>query len=275
LDTRQYKKTCCKMKASSLFEEETNVKRKVIGEGSQPLICTPLVGINEKVVLGELANVLAKKPDIMEWRADFFQGIANTSDVVALGNKIKEIVGDMPVIFTIRSTREGGQPISLTDSQAIELNEAICRDTNIEYVDCELSNTLLHFEQLRKVAQDNGKKIIASYHNFGCTPSQEMLFQKFMQAETYGADIGKVAVMPQTLEDVLVLFSATLEAKNKLKIPVISMSMGPLGAVTRMFGGVFGSSVSFAVGQNSSAPGQVPLEDLEIVFRIMKKTMGI
>ena len=250
------------------------MKGKVIGEGSQPLICTPLVGINEEAVVVELASVLAKKPDMIEWRADFFQGIANTNDVIALGNKIKEIAGDMPVIFTIRSIREGGQPIPLTDSQAIELNEAICMKTSIEYVDCELSNTLLHFEQLRKVAQEHGKKVIASYHNFSSTPSQEALFQKFTQAETYGADIGKVAVMPQTLEDVLVLFSATLEAKNKLKIPVISMSMGALGAVTRMFGGVFGSSVSFAVGQNSSAPGQVPIEDLEIVFGIMKKTMG-
>ncbi|AJQ27149.1 type I 3-dehydroquinate dehydratase [Pelosinus fermentans] len=248
---------------------------KVIGEGTQPLICTPLVGRNQEIVLAELANVLEKKPDIIEWRADFFEGIANTDEVVTLANKIKGIAGDLPIIFTIRSTREGGQTIPLSDSEAIELNAAICTNTSVEYVDCELSNLPEHFQQLCKVARENSTKVIASFHNFNCTPSKESLEQKFKQAEQYGADVAKVAVMPKTLEDVLTLLSVTLEAKNKLKIPVISMSMGGLGAVTRMFGGVFGSTVSFAVGQSSSAPGQVPIEDLNTVFYIVKKSMGM
>jgi 3-dehydroquinate dehydratase-1 len=138
-----------------------------------------------------------------------------------------------------------------------------------------LSNLPEHFQQLCKVARENSTKVIASFHNFNCTPSKESLEQKFKQAEQYGADVAKVAVMPKTLEDVLTLLSVTLEAKNKLKIPVISMSMGGLGAVTRMFGGVFGSTVSFAVGQSSSAPGQVPIEDLNTVFYIVKKSMGM
>lgn len=248
---------------------------KIIGEGTQPLICTPLVGRNQEIVLAELANVLEKKPDIIEWRADFFKGIVNTDEVVALANKIKGIAGDLPIIFTIRSTREGGQTIPLSDSEAIELNAAICTNTSVEYVDCELSNLPEHFQQLCKVARENSTKIIASFHNFNCTPSKESLEQKFTQAEEYGADVAKVAVMPKKLEDVLTLLSATLEAKNRLKIPVISMSMGGLGAVTRMFGGVFGSTVSFAVGQSSSAPGQVPIEDLNTVFHIVKKSMGM
>ncbi len=248
---------------------------KIIGEGTQPLICTPLVGRKQETVLTELADVLEKKPDIIEWRADFFDAIGKTDEVVALANKIKEIAGDLPIIFTIRSAREGGQTILLSDREAIELNAAICTNTSIEYVDCELSNLPEHFQQLCKVARENSTKIIASFHNFHFTPSKKSLEQKFVQAEQYGADVAKVAVMPRTLEDVLTLLSATLEAKKKLKIPVISMSMGGLGAVTRMFGGVFGSSVSFAVGQSSSAPGQIPIEDLDTVFYIIKKSMGI
>lgn len=251
------------------------MKAKVIGEGSKPLICTPLVGKTKEIILAELSNVLIKKPDIIEWRADFFEGIANTNEVIAIAKEIKEIVGNIPIIFTIRSIREGGQPIALSDSEAIELNAAICTDTSVEYVDCELSNTPEHFEQLRKVAQANGAKVIASFHNFDCTPSQDVLNEKFTQAELKGADVAKVAVMPQSLEDVITLFSVTLAAKNRLKIPVISMSMGGLGAVTRMFGGVFGSAVSFAVGQSSSAPGQVPIEDLNTVFHIVDRSMGM
>jgi 3-dehydroquinate dehydratase-1 len=251
------------------------MKAKLIGEGNQPLICTPLVGKTREIILSELANVLTKQPDIIEWRADFFESIANTDEVIALANKMKEVAGDLPIIFTIRSIREGGQPIPLSDSETIALNAAICTDTSIEYVDCELSNLPEHFQQLRKVSQANNTKVIASFHNFGFTPSKDILNQKFTQAEQYGADVAKVAVMPQTLEDVITLFSVTLEAKNRLKIPVISMSMGGLGAVTRMFGGVFGSTVSFAVGQSSSAPGQVPIEDLNTVFHIVNKSMGV
>ena len=250
------------------------MKGKIIGEGSQPLICTPLVGKTNGAILAELSNILIKKPDIIEWRVDFYEGIGNIEEVVALADQIKEIAADIPVIFTIRSIREGGQPIALSDIEAIELNAAICSRTNVEYVDCELSNLPEHFEQLRKVARKNGKKVIASFHNFNCTPSRDILNQKFTQAELYGADVAKVAVMPQTLEDVLTLINVTLEAKNRLKIPLISMSMGGLGAVTRMFGGVFGSAVSFAVGQSSSAPGQVPIEDLKAVFSIISRSMG-
>ena len=250
------------------------MKSKVIGEGTKPLVCTPLVGRTKEVILAELSNVLIKEPDIIEWRADFFEGVDNTNEVIAIAKEMKEFAGNIPIIFTIRSIREGGQPITLSDCETIELNSTICTDTSIEYVDCELSNTPEHFEQLRKVAQANGTKVIASFHNFSSTPSKDILNGKFTQAELYGADVAKVAVMPQNLEDVIALFSVTLEAKNRLKIPVISMSMGGLGAVTRMFGGVFGSSVSFAVGQSSSAPGQVPIEDLKTVFHIVGKSMG-
>jgi 3-dehydroquinate dehydratase-1 len=83
-----------------------------------------------------------------------------------------------------------------------------------------------------------------------------------------------VAVMPRDLDDVLTLLTATREASKKLHIPLISMSMGPLGALTRMIGGAFGSSLSFAVGAAASAPGQVPIEDLNTVLSIVNKSMG-
>lgn len=250
------------------------MKGKLIGEGNQPLICTPLVGKTREEILKELAAVLAKQPDIIEWRADFFAGLSDTEAVVSLANSIKEAAGDTPVIFTIRSIREGGQPITLTDRQAIELNAAVCRETSVEYVDCELSNKPKDIRYLRQVAHNNNTRIIASFHNFDHTPARELLGQKFTEAENYGLDVAKVAVMPKTLEDVLTLLSVTLEAKACLKIPLITMSMGRYGAVTRMIGGVFGSSLTFAVGQSSSAPGQVPIEDLRTVLDIVNKAIG-
>jgi 3-dehydroquinate dehydratase-1 len=49
------------------------------------------------------------------------------------------------------------------------------------------------------------------------------------------------------------------------------MTMGPLGVATRMVGGVFGSSLSFAIGEGASAPGQMPIADLAAVFAALAR----
>lgn len=246
---------------------------KIIGEGSQPMICTPLVGQKRETIFAELKKVLLKHPDIIEWRADFFEGIGNTEDVVEIAKQLKSLARDIPIIFTIRSIREGGQPIPLSDEEAIKLNAAIVMDTKIEYVDCELSNKPEYIRFLQQVAAKNNTRIIASYHNFNFTPDTAFLAEKFNEAEAYQLDVAKVAVMPQKIEDVLTLLSATLVAKKRLKIPIITMAMGGYGAISRMVGGVFGSSLSFAVGAKSSAPGQVPIEDLRTVISIVERSM--
>jgi 3-dehydroquinate dehydratase-1 len=80
--------------------------------------------------------------------------------------------------------------------------------------------------------------------------------------------------MPRDRGDVLTLLAATSQADAKARIPLISMSMGPLGSVTRMIGGIFGSSLSFAVGEGSSAPGQIPIADLNAVYDVIRRARG-
>ena len=56
--------------------------------------------------------------------------------------------------------------------------------------------------------------------------------------EELGADAAKLAVMPCEEQEVLNLMQATLQADREMRIPVITMSMGELGAVSRMSGRV-------------------------------------
>jgi 3-dehydroquinate dehydratase-1 len=72
--------------------------------------------------------------------------------------------------------------------------------------------------------------------------------------------------MPQVPEDVLRLLTVTQRMSKILPIPVISMAMGSLGVVSRIFGGVFGSSLTFATSGRESAPGQIPLQDLRAIL---------
>ena len=73
--------------------------------------------------------------------------------------------------------------------------------------------------------------------------------------------------MPQTEEDVLRLLSVTSEFyKENPDTPIISMSMGKLGMISRLCGETFGSCVTFGAGKNASAPGQIPVEKLQMIL---------
>ena len=250
------------------------LRGKPVAGGKFPLICTPLVGRTREQILAEVQVVLAKKPDILEWRVDFFDGIANTSDVISVATAIKAAAAGIPLLFTRRSIREGGEKISLSEEKVIALYQAMCESRQIDLIDFEMGNDAAHIALVREAAKANDIKLVLSFHNFSFTPGLETLGQRFLQAEQLGADVAKVAVMPRSLEDVLTLLSATLSASQKLRIPLISMSMGPYGSLTRLFGWTFGSALTFAVGASSSAPGQVPIEDLNTVLAILQKSLA-
>ncbi len=244
------------------------------GGGELPLVCTPLVGRTRGAVLDEVRAILPKKPDVLEWRVDFFEGIGRIPEAVELGRAIRALAGDVPIILTRRSTREGGEEIPAGEDEVAALYEAACAAGICDYLDQELSSAPRHMQRAREASRRAGIGLIASFHDFQKTPPGEAIFAKLAEAQRLGADVAKVAVMPQGLPDVLVLVEATLRGRTQLAIPLITMSMGPWGSLTRMFGWVFGSSLSFAVGQSSSAPGQVPIEDLRTVNAILRRSLG-
>jgi 3-dehydroquinate dehydratase-1 len=96
---------------------------------------------------------------------------------------------------------------------------------------------------------------------------------KFIEAAHLGADIAKVAVMPKDPQDVLVLLAATLKASQTLGVPLISMSMGGLGSLSRIMGWVYGSAATFAVGKGSSAPGQIAIEELRAMLATVRRAV--
>jgi 3-dehydroquinate dehydratase-1 len=246
-----------------------------IAGGKFPLICTPLVGRTFEKIMAELDVVLPKKPDVLEWRVDFFEQIGDSAAVIAAAQAIKNKAVEIPLLFTRRSTLEGGEKISLNEGQVIAMYTAVCESKSIDLIDYEMANDPANIAQVRTIAKANDIQLVLSFHNFSYTPGLETLAAKFLMADQLGADVAKVAVMPRNLDDVLTLLTATHEASKKLRIPLISLSMGPFGSLTRLFGWTFGSALTFAVGAASSAPGQVPIEDLNTVLEILQKSMGV
>jgi 3-dehydroquinate dehydratase-1 len=225
-------------------------------------------------VLRELAVILPKQPDVLEWRIDYFRNIGNLPEVLEVANAIREAAGQIPILLSCRSASEGGEQTPLDPAGVVRLLSALCESKLVDLIDYELDNPPESRECLRMASRANGVALILSYHNFRTTPDAAALLATFADMERCGADIAKVAVMPQTPEDVLTLLGATWRASEERGIPVIGMSMGSLGAVSRMAGGIFGSALTFAVGESSSAPGQIPIENLQIVLETVRASGG-
>lgn len=247
---------------------------KPLGRGRFPAICAPLVGRTTQALLAEVTSVAAKQPDVLEWRVDFFEGIGDTGAVLELAARIKQGANGIPILFTRRSSREGGEKIGLGENEVVELYRAVCKSGHVDLIDFEMGNDPVDVRQVREMSGASGTGLILSFHNFDRTPALADLNQRFEQAEALGADIAKVAVMPRNMEDVLTLLAATLRASEKLRIPVVSMSMAAMGSLTRLCGSAFGSAMTFAFGQSGSAPGQIAIEELQAGLEILRRARG-
>jgi 3-dehydroquinate dehydratase-1 len=244
---------------------------KPLAGGHLPAVCAPLVARTHAELATETRAVAAKQPDLLEWRVDFFGAIADTAQVLAAAAAVRDAAQGIPILFTRRAQREGGQPIALDESQVLALYEAVIACGSVDLVDYEMDNEASLLARVRELARARGLPLVLSFHDFQRTPATEHIAARFAQAQALGADVAKVAVMPQSMDDVHRLLGATLQASQRLPIPVISMAMGGLGAVSRVCGGAFGSALTFAVGAAASAPGQIPIEDVRAALAVLQR----
>lgn len=237
--------------------------------GPYPLVCAPLVARTRQALLAEAASVSSKGPDLLEWRVDFFEGIADIAETVDLARRIRTASG-LPILFTRRCEREGGEKLPVSEDRVVDLYRAICEAGDVDLVDFEMANNADHLAAVRQASRAAGIGMVMSFHDFSGTPEAGILVQHFLRAESQGADVAKIAVMPRSMHDVLALLAATLQASERLSIPVVSMSMGGPGALTRVCGSAFGSAMTFAVGSNPSAPGQLRIEDVQAALAMLR-----
>ena len=247
---------------------KVTVRGTVIG-GDRPLICLPLVGDTSAKVLQEAEGLAALRPDLLEWRIDAYDEVENIKDCLSVLKEVRSAIGEIPLIFTCRIDLEGGLK-HISGKNRLELFTAAMESGDVDIVDIELCNDEEFVRTLRERARQSNVRLILSYHNFKETPSELFIYSKLVEAQTAGADISKVAVMPGDYSDVLTLLNATNKARNEtVQGPMVTMSMGPEGAVSRLAGGLFGSDITFAIGMQASAPGQIPIKELETAMDLL------
>jgi 3-dehydroquinate dehydratase-1 len=228
--------------------------------GARPLFCIPLVAADMTALADQAHIAVQLKPDLIEWRADFFRD-ATAAALVHAAEALRDLVGERAIIFTLRVRHEGGaQDLSQTTRQ--DLIEAVLRTRTIDIVDLELANEAPFLDALMPIARACGTHVLLAVHNFNETPASDVLLGYIRAMKERGADIAKFAVMPQTPADVLRVLQVTDAARREFPdLPLAAMSMGALGSITRVAGCLYGSDMAFAVGKEASAPGQIPIED--------------
>jgi len=237
--------------------------------GPLPLICLPLVAATRAELIDQAAGLVALQPDLVEWRADGFGEVEDVAACLSALGELRRTIGEIPLIFTCRSDQEGGMR-TVSQEKRLEVIVAAIESGAIDLVDIELCNGRGFIDVVKQHSQANHVALILSYHNFEETPDEAFIYNKLLAAWQAGADIPKLAVMPKDYDDVLVLLRATNRARNSaIDGPLVTMSMGEKGAISRLAGGLFGSDITFAIGRAVSAPGQIPIAQLRTGMAIL------
>lgn len=237
-------------------------------ESGKTNIAVPVTGVTPDEILNQLRRALAVEPDVIEWRIDFFKQVLNQAVYMDLAKTINRLIGDTVLLTTFRTTHEGGAS-NLVDTDYYATCRWILENRLTDMIDIEFNRDKKTVADLIKLAHYQHIPVILSNHDFQATPDQQTLISRFQQMAARNADIAKIAVMPQNSQDVLTLLTATTIANQKLTIPLISMSMGELGKISRITGPQFGSTLSFATVGQASAPGQLSVEDVRKSFKIL------
>lgn len=248
-----------------------SIKNVTIGEDA-PKIVVPLIGMTEEHILQEAELVKTFAPDIVEWRADLYEDVDDLDAVMAIVPKLRTIFDDELLLFTFRSHKEGGSK-EIDEAYYTEMNQAVIGTGSIDLVDVELFNQEQVVKAIVSEAKANDVSVIMSNHDFVQTPSKEEIIVRLRKMLEYGADLPKIAVMPNSVGDVLALLEATSVMKQESDAPIVTMSMGKLGLISRLSGELLGSSLTFGSVQAASAPGQIPIDELRTVLNIIHKNM--
>lgn len=231
-----------------------------------PKICVPLVANDLASLKAELHSLQETYFDLIEWRIDLFDEVEDSTQLLIALQCIRQVFPESVLLVTYRTIFEGGNRAT---EHYEEIYHTLLQTKQVDILDIEYSRGTELFAKLRKMAHHYETIALASYHDFSKTPDKKTIMKHFKEMNSLHADIFKVALMPETIQDVLCLLEATHEANSLYSQPVVSMSMSKLGFITRVVGEMMGSAITFGSNQKASAPGQMNANQLHQLLMLM------
>ena len=276
------------------------------GDGGVPAVAVSLTGPTAAHARAQARHAIDAGADVLELRVDLLEEVdalaafteapseaATDSMVVATAaaqvleclRRMTDVIDATPLLLTCRTAAEGGRA-RLDDSGYSALLRSVLDELagwepgrRPSAVDVEVQRGCLL--QVSEQAHGLGIDVVASFHDFKATPVDDVLEDVLSRMASEGADLAKIAVWPTGADDVARLLGVCARAAaapgegTGLGLPVAAMSMGALGAVSRV-APVFGSALTFAVvpdeqGETqASAPGQLPIQDVRRCLELLR-----
>lgn len=245
-----------------------------------PAVAIPITAKTEAEICSEAAEA-GSAADLIELRADAFSGIRDTVRLLDLLSDVRGVF-DGPILFTLRTEREGGS-LHVDSEEYLDILRIAISSGCIDLIDIELRTGITveaseyevsTAQMLAEEAHSFGIRVVMSEHDFASTHSRAEIFGALERMRDFGADIAKGAYMPNSAQDVDEVLAAGLKAKRELGIPAILISMGESGRMTRTYGEVYGSAVTFACLEGrASAPGQVEASKMRKILSVRHETI--
>ncbi|MCD5409772.1 MAG: type I 3-dehydroquinate dehydratase [Methanocellales archaeon] len=195
--------------------------------------------------------------DLLEVRIDLLE---RGTEVVRFLDDVRE-ASSLPIIVTNRPEVEGGAFNGSENERISILSTAM---DHADAVDVELS--ILGYGIVEK-AKEQKSPIIVSHHDFNRTPPDEEIMKMLNNARDVGNFvIPKIAVMANSLGDVLRLLRITIEASK----PLCTIAMGALGKHSRVITPLYGSALTYGYVDGPKAPGQLSVSELKVTLDMLR-----
>ncbi|WP_153564365.1 type I 3-dehydroquinate dehydratase [Acinetobacter baumannii] len=263
--------------ALPFFTAQVNAEPVALAAQAQPAATAvktivPITAKTKEQALAQ-AQVIANTADadLAEFRIDLLSFASDTKQVIALGHELKKILGNKPMIATIRTKNEGGQ-LEISDADYGKTYQAYLKNPFMDWLDVEMFRDQKVVSEIVQQAHQKKVLVVMSNHDFQKTPSQDEIEKRLLKQDQMGADVLKIAVMPKSKQDVFTLMNATLKVSQQTTKPLLTMSMGQLGTIYRVATANMGGSYSFGMIGQASAPGQIDVTKLKQILQTVQPT---
>ena len=278
--------------------------RSIPGPGGLPAVAVSLTGPSLAQARTQARSAIDAGADVLELRVDLLEeagalaapapldAATTAAQVLECLRGLREAIdttdgaaAGSPVLLTCRTAAEGGRA-QLDDAAYGALLRSVldgladwAPERRLAAIDVEVQRGCL--PQVCEQAHGLGVDVVASFHDFEATPADEVLEEVLARMASEGADLAKIAVWPTSADDVARLLGVCARATagtgegTGRGVPVAAMSMGALGAVSRV-APAFGTALTFAAvpdeqGETrASAPGQMPIQDVRRCLELLR-----
>lgn len=250
-------------------------------EIGRPKIAVPVTGRNHDEIITQCEDTVEGPCDIIEWRADYYLNAVEEledkvekmkiqPDILRILHDIDYVSDSRPVIFTLRGGNQGGEK-PINRKTVFDLGRIVAQSKLVSIIDMDLfaEQGPVDVAALKKQVEtihEYGVKVILAYHNFSHMPGREEILNAVKYMRQLGADICKIAVTVNADEQWKELMDICSRVTEGDQGPVIFLAMGKEGVPTRIAGGKVGSCITYAIGTEATAPGQLYAEDLSKIL---------